>query len=92
MHEDKVNKEKREKANVAAGRPKTDADYAIQGEYTGMIDGKKLGVQIVALGDGKFDVELGEYESAIAKAKADAKLIAADMKNQAVKDAVVLQA
>ena len=29
MHEDKVNKEKREKANVAAGRPKTDADYEI---------------------------------------------------------------
>ena len=39
-------------------------------------------------GDGKFDVELGEYETAIAKAKADAKVIAADMKNQAVKDAV----
>lgn len=39
-------------------------------------------------GDGKIDVELGEYETAIAKAKADAKLIAADMKNQAVKDAV----
>lgn len=39
-------------------------------------------------GDGKIDVELGEYESAIAKAKADAKVIAADMKNQAVKDAV----
>lgn len=29
MHEDKLNKEKREKANVAAGRPKTDADYEI---------------------------------------------------------------
>jgi len=39
-------------------------------------------------GDGKIDVELGEYQSAIAKAKADAKAIAADMKNQAVKDAV----
>lgn len=39
-------------------------------------------------GDGKIDVELGEYESAIAKANADAKAIAADMKNQAVKDAV----
>ncbi len=39
-------------------------------------------------GDGKIDVELGEYESAIAKAKTDAKAIAADMKNQAVKDAV----
>lgn len=39
-------------------------------------------------GDGKVDVELGSYESAIAKAKEDAKAIAADMKNQAVKDAV----
>jgi cytochrome c oxidase cbb3-type subunit 2 len=39
-------------------------------------------------GDGKVDVELGEYSSAIAKAKADAAAIAADMKNQAVKDAV----
>ncbi|WP_320035978.1 cytochrome-c oxidase, cbb3-type subunit II [Campylobacterota bacterium DY0563] len=39
-------------------------------------------------GDGKVDVELGDYESAIAKAKEEAKAIAADMKNQAVKDAV----
>ena len=39
-------------------------------------------------GDGKIDVELGDYETAIAKAKEEAKLIAADMKNQAVKDAV----
>ena len=39
-------------------------------------------------GDGKIDVELGDHANAIAKAKADAKLIAADMKNKAVKDAV----
>lgn len=39
-------------------------------------------------GDGKVDVELGSYESAMVKAKADASAIAADMKNQAVKDAV----
>lgn len=39
-------------------------------------------------GDGKIDVELGDHASAIAKAKADAVLIAADMKNKAVKDAV----
>jgi hypothetical protein len=32
-----------------------DADYAIQGEYSGMMGGKKMGVQIIALGDGKFD-------------------------------------
>ncbi|XPV68158.1 MAG: cytochrome-c oxidase, cbb3-type subunit II [Halarcobacter sp.] len=39
-------------------------------------------------GDGKIDVELGDHETAIAKAKEDAKAIAANMKNQAVKDAV----
>ncbi len=39
-------------------------------------------------GDGKVDVELGEHSTAIAKALEDAKAIAADMKNQAVKDAV----
>ena len=39
-------------------------------------------------GDGKVDVELGDYETAIAKAKEEAKLIAADMKNEAVKKAV----
>ncbi len=39
-------------------------------------------------GDGKIDVELGDYETAIANAKKEAKEIAADMKNQAVKDKV----
>ncbi|AXH08694.1 cytochrome-c oxidase, cbb3-type subunit II [Malaciobacter halophilus] len=39
-------------------------------------------------GDGKVDVKLGDYESAIAAAKEEAKAIAADMKNQKVKDAV----
>ncbi len=39
-------------------------------------------------GDGQIDVPLGDFESAIARAKVDAKEIAADMKNQAVKDAV----
>ncbi|MFP6610717.1 MAG: DUF1080 domain-containing protein [Pirellulales bacterium] len=38
--------------------PKVDADFAIQGEYTGTVDGengkKKLGVQVIALGGGKF--------------------------------------
>jgi len=39
-------------------------------------------------GDGKVDVALGDHDSAIASAKEEAKAIAADMKHQAVKDAV----
>lgn len=39
-------------------------------------------------GDGQIDVVLGSHDAALAKAKEDAKLIAADMKNQAIKDAV----
>ncbi len=39
-------------------------------------------------GDGQIDVKLGNYEDAIAAAKEEAKAIAADMKNQKVKDAV----
>ncbi len=39
-------------------------------------------------GDGKVDIALGSYEEAKVKALEEAKLIAADMKNQAIKDTV----
>ena len=37
---------------------KVDADYAVQGEYTGELDEKKTGAQIIAEGDGKFQLVL----------------------------------
>ena len=44
--------------DAAADPSKVDADYAIQGEYTGTVIGeegdKKLGCQVVALGKGNF--------------------------------------
>ena len=42
----------------AADPSKVDADYAVQGEYSGTVkseDGeKKLGCQVIAMGDGNF--------------------------------------
>ena len=35
---------------------KVDSDYAVQGEYSGVIGGKKSGAQVIALGEGKFDL------------------------------------
>lgn len=43
---------------VAIDREHADADFAIQGEYTGKLEGQKVGIQIVALGGGKFDAVL----------------------------------
>ena len=34
---------------------KTDADFAFQGEYAGSIGDIKMGIQVIAIGDGKFD-------------------------------------
>ncbi len=33
---------------------KTDADFAFQGEYTGKLGDLKMGIQVIALGEGKF--------------------------------------
>ena len=48
------------KGPVFASAAEADADFALQGEYLGMVlhEGQplKLGVQVVALGDGAFDV------------------------------------
>lgn len=50
----------RAEKDAAADPAKVDADFAIQGEYVGELPGKdgakeKYGVQVIALGDGKFE-------------------------------------
>lgn len=37
---------------------KVDADYAVQGEYLGKLDGEKTGAHVIAEGDGKFQLVL----------------------------------
>ena len=43
---------------VAISREQADADYAIQGEYSGKLGGQKTGLQVVAQGGGKFEIVL----------------------------------
>ena len=50
---------------------KVDADYAIQGEYAGKLAGKEAGVQVIALGGGKFDAVV--YEGGLPGAGWDGK-------------------
>jgi hypothetical protein len=39
---------------VSIDPAKVDADFAFQGEYTGEVGGKKTGLQVIAMGGGKF--------------------------------------
>ena len=42
----------------AAAAMAKDPDFSVQGEYAGELDGKKVGVQLIAEGDRKFSAVL----------------------------------
>ena len=42
-----------------------DADFALQGEYVGRVHGTAVGLQVVALGKGKFDASAATKKYAV---------------------------
>lgn len=55
IHAQQPSASKPPKAKAYTDPVQTDDDFAIQGEYTGELDGKTFGVQIWAQGGGKFE-------------------------------------